>query len=99
MAEGALADRPPAGELLALDGLAPGDRRLRHRRRIIDPEALDQRITELWGETGEPGAFRTGLLAVLRETLDAGRAEIRGGSCRITTAPTRCAPAPCSWTP
>ncbi|MCY4591422.1 MAG: [protein-PII] uridylyltransferase [Alphaproteobacteria bacterium] len=78
MPEEALAARSAAGELLALDGLAPGDRRLRHRHQIIDPEALEERIDTLWTETGEPTAFRAGLLPVLRETLDAGRAEIRG---------------------
>ena len=77
MPDHALAARLPAHELPALDGLAPGDRKLRNRRRIIDPADLQARIAGLWTETGEATAFRARLLETIREALTDGRAEIR----------------------
>ena len=77
MPDHALAARLPARELPALDGLAPGDRKLRNRRRIIDPADLQARIDGLWTETGEATAFRARLLETIREALTDGRAEIR----------------------
>ena len=56
-----------------IDGLAPGDRKLRNRRAIANPEALDEHIETAWHTTENHAAFRTALLELLRKALDDSR--------------------------
>ncbi len=67
---------PPPAAPAALDGLAPDGRKLRDRRGIVDPAALEAAVEAAWRDTGEAAAFRAALLAVVRDALQAGRAEI-----------------------
>src|SRR3546814_15416562 len=49
---------------------------LDHRRAIIDRRALSGRLDEIAAETSDTGKRRRAVVALLREALDAGRAEI-----------------------
>jgi [protein-PII] uridylyltransferase len=71
----AIAEESPTTPLI--DGLAPDDRKLRNRRAIADPVTIAERIEAAWRETDDHAGFRVKLLELLRQTLDAGRAEIK----------------------
>src|SRR5690606_39594366 len=49
---------------------------LDHRRAIIDRRALAGRLDEIAAETSDTGQRRRAMVALLKDVLDAGRAEI-----------------------
>ena len=71
----AIAEETPTTPLI--DGLAPDDRKLRNRRAVADPVAIAEQIEAAWRETDDHTGFRVKLMELLRQTLEAGRAEIK----------------------
>src|SRR3546814_21014471 len=52
------------------------DLKLENRRAIIDRRALSARLDEIAGETSDTGKRRRAMVELLKEALEAGRAEI-----------------------
>ena len=50
--------------------------KIKNRKQIIDPAGLEKAVDARWKTTDNPASFRAELLALLRNAIDEGRAEI-----------------------